>query len=170
MEISEACDMPEPERHVLVCVRGWFCAHAAVMQRAALLALLMLAGACATRPLQPRDEDVLGELSRRTALPVTELRERLAQCPSDLPSGVYCAHRDVVTAELTLQLIAADKVRELPGCRMPVERTLERFEHTRDARCKLDPLQPSAAALDCAAASTRRLTAHIRHITQCGRP
>jgi Lysozyme inhibitor LprI len=138
------------------------------------LVVLINANACASTQSSPSTGDVLAELSRRSALPPAQLRPLLANCDADQQSRYFCAYRDVVAADLTLELVVADKLRELPACRMPLDRKLASFQRTRDEQCAKSAarddgegsMAPTAREL-CIAASINQLSKDVRHTTQC---
>lgn len=121
-----------------------------------MLLFAFIAG-CATQPLTPTTDEVLAELSQRTAVPSGILADRLARCPAE----ALCPLRDQVASELTLELAIRDKVREIPSCRMPLDRALARFQHRLLSECD------DAA---CKADLTHKMLTHVRHLTQCARP
>ena len=128
---------------------------------------------CATAQLSPTRDEVLSELSRRSQLPPAKLEQLLSSCDSDEQSRLVCASHEHVAAELRLELVAADKLRELPGCRLTIQRKLWRFQRDRDRQCgpAFEPSPIATAELTarvlCATQATQRTIKDVLHETRC---
>jgi len=128
---------------------------------------------CATSQMSPTHGEVLAELSRRSLLSREQLEQHLSRCAQDEQSRFVCASRDQVESDLKLELVAADKLRELPGCRLTIERKLWRFRHNRDEKCGRPPeaSAPATAELTqqvlCANEATQRMIKDVLHETRC---
>jgi hypothetical protein len=128
---------------------------------------------CATTKLSPTHDEVMAELSRRSLLSREQLEQHLSRCARDEQSRFLCASREQVEADLRLDLVAADKLRELPGCRLTLERKLWRFSQDRDEKCGSPPetSEPATAELTrqvlCANEATRRMIKDVLHETRC---
>jgi len=113
------------------------------------------------------------ELSQRSLLPRAQLDHQLSDCMRDEQSRYLCASREQVEAELRLDLIAADKLRELPGCRLTIERKLRRFWQQRIETCGSPPEAGALATAElteqvvCANHATRRAIKDVLHETRC---
>jgi hypothetical protein len=142
------------------------------MCAAAVLVGVSLAS-CATVKLSPTRDEVLIELSRRSQLPPAQLEPFLASCDRDEQSRFLCAFRAQVEADLKLELVVADKLRELPGCRLTIERKLRRFQHDRDETCGPAVLASALATAEltarvlCANGATQRTIKDVLHETRC---
>ena len=128
---------------------------------------------CATAKLSPTQDEVMLELSRRSLLPRAQLEQHLSRCAKDEQSRFLCAFHEQIEADLKLELVAADKLRELPGCRLTIERKLWRFAQQRDELCGPAPAASEAATAElthqvlCANEATQRMIKDVLHETRC---
>jgi uncharacterized protein YecT (DUF1311 family) len=139
----------------------------------ASMAVFILFGSCATTSTTPSGDEVLAELSRRSALSSEMLRPMLSHCDADQQSMYFCAYRDSVAADLTLQRVVAEKVRRAPGCKAPLEIEIAGWERSREKGCAKSAaedyaggsMEPTARAA-CAAMTTNRMIEQLRK-THC---
>jgi uncharacterized protein YecT (DUF1311 family) len=83
-------------------------------------------------------DDVVKELSRRSAIPVSELNELLGDCSRDQLSMNLCAFRDFVLADMDIQQAANDALASLPsGCHARLVERQAAWARKRDRDCKL---------------------------------
>ena len=142
------------------------------MRAAAVLVGASLAS-CATTKLAPTRQEVMLELSRRSQLSPGQLEQHLSSCERDEQSRFVCAAQAQVEADLKLDLVADDKLRELPGCRLTIERKLWRFQRARDEKCGPPPEANELASAEltqrvrCAHDATRRMIKDVLHETRC---
>jgi uncharacterized protein YecT (DUF1311 family) len=141
-------------------------------------------GICATAHAQmpgKQDEattpqEVLSALSRRSQLPEGELQRLLADCAAGQQSMYFCAYRDVVSAELKLQRVVAEKKRRLPACQAAIETRVERWKAARDPACAKSAamewgggsMEPTARNI-CLSDSTGRMVQQMQRMSACPR-
>jgi uncharacterized protein YecT (DUF1311 family) len=124
----------------------------------------------------PSAQEVLSTLSRRSQLPEEELSRLTADCAADQQSMYFCAYRDVVAAELTLDRVVADKVRGRPACKGAIEARVERWKAARDRACAKraarawggGSMEPTARSA-CLAEDTGRLVRQAQRLDSCPR-
>ena len=136
-------------------------------------ATLIPVSACATASQRPSADQVLAELSRRSALPPGKLKPLLANCDADQQSMYFCACRDVVAADLTLKLMVAEKGRESTACRSSLDTLVANFERSREPACAKSSAETfgggsmeHTAQVICVAASTNSMVEQVR-ATEC---
>ncbi len=124
----------------------------------------------------PSAQEVLSALSRRSQLPEDELRHLTADCAADQQRMYFCAYRDVVAAELTLDRAVADKARGRPGCKGAIDAKVERWKAARDRACTKSAarewgggsMEPTARNT-CLAERTGRMVRQVQRLNRCPR-
>lgn len=145
---------------------------------------LAVAGLCAganTRAfaapaVAPTAQEVLSALSERSKLPQEELRRLTADCAANQQSMYFCAYRDLVSAELALWRIVADKQRRFPACQAATEARVARWTLKRDSSCAQSAarewgggsMEPTARNT-CLAYSTGRMARQMQRMNACPR-
>jgi hypothetical protein len=84
----------------------------------------------------------------------------------------FCAYRDLVAADLTIQRAAEERVRRSPDCKENLYSELKRIERNRDDSCAKSAaedfgggsMEPTARAI-CAAAATNEILEKMRAVT-----
>jgi hypothetical protein len=143
-------------------------------------ALLSLIAACAaTQPvrpsLHPQTEEVLSELSRRSAMNESDLSAVLSNCQASSQSRYLCAFRDYVAIDLAFKQLVETKLHELPACTVLIKSHVEYLERMRDESCMTvanEPYSEASMALTaetkCAAHATAALIPQLQRLTHCG--
>ena len=119
-----------------------------------LVLLAVSAPAAAASKYAPPAEEVLTELSSRSKIPVSELKQSIADCNANQQAMNLCAFRDAVAADLMLKHAFAE------------------WEKSRDALCEKTAqhewrggsMKPAARA-DCVATETNKMIRHIEKIS-----
>lgn len=141
--------------------------------RCALLPVMACAGN-RTAPPAPSPNEVLAEMSRRSAVPEAELKQRLTSCDADQQSIYFCALRDFIAVDLELDRIAAEQTRRHPECKGPIEHHLHDLKQERDSACAKSAeeeygagsMAQTAIAM-CAASSTKPLIDQVAAMDRC---
>lgn len=130
----------------------------------------------ATRSHENADESaaVLSELSRRSALPESELTQLLANCGANQMSMNICAWRDEMVAERELKKVVAEKISRVPECGASIESKVAAWEHVRDSGCEKSAtkdyddgsIKPMAQAM-CMKDETVKMTKRVKRIKKC---
>jgi hypothetical protein len=113
-------------------------------------------------------------MSRRSAVPEAELKQRLTSCDADQQSMYFCALRDFITVDLQLDRIAAEQARRHPECRDPLERQLRDLKRERYSACAKSAeaeygsgsMAQTAVAV-CASSSTKPLIEQVAAMDRC---
>ena len=124
----------------------------------------------------PTAREVLSELSRRSQLPEEELVRLTADCAASQQSMYFCAYRDLVSADLALRRVMADKGRQFPTCQPAMDAGIHRWEVKRDKTCarraarewRGGSMEPTARNL-CLAASTGTMARQMERMSACPR-
>jgi len=124
----------------------------------------------------PTPQEVLSALSERSKLPEEDLRRLTADCAADQQSMYFCAYRDMVSAELKLRRVAAEKERQLPACRAAIETRVERGKAVRDRACAKSAakewgggsMEPTARNI-CLSDSIGRMVKQMQRMSVCPR-
>lgn len=137
-------------------------------------ALMACAGGRARRVTAPSPRDVLSEVSRRSAVPETELTERLNHCDADQLNTYFCAFRDFVAADLLLERTTAEQVRLHPECKESIERTTHALREARDSGCAKSAADEygggsmeQTAQVICGASATRPFVDQVGAVNSC---
>lgn len=117
---------------------------------------------------------VQAELARQTGLPESELAELLKDCEANQTSMTFCARRDQVAAEMKLDRVISDKIKQQPECRTAIEQRLTKWRSGRDKGCERSAaneygkgsMKPMAQAM-CLKAETERMTARAKRTKGC---
>jgi len=105
--------------------------HSAPLLPVALLLLCAGLAGCATH-----QASVVEELSRRSRIPTSELKELLANCDRTQVSMNICAFRDFVATDLELDAALEAKRKSMPRqCQAEMDRTQAAWETERDRAC-----------------------------------
>jgi hypothetical protein len=134
------------------------------------------AGASAVPPEAPTAQEILSALSERSKLPEEELRQLTADCAANQQSMYFCAYRDLVSAELALQRIVMEKVRQFPLCQPAIEARVEHWKLKRDGACVQNAarewsdgsMEPTARNI-CLTHSTGRMVGQMQRMRACPR-
>jgi uncharacterized protein YecT (DUF1311 family) len=86
----------------------------------------------------------------------------------------FCAYRDLVSAELTLQRIVTEKERQFPVCQAGTDAKVRRWKLKRDNTCAQSAarewgggsMEPTARNI-CLAYSTERMAEQMRRMNAC---
>jgi uncharacterized protein YecT (DUF1311 family) len=124
----------------------------------------------------PTSQEVLSALSERSKLPEEDLRRLTADCAAGQQSMYFCAYRDVVSAELKLQRVVAEKKHRLPACQAAIETRVERWKAARDPACAKSAarewgggsMEPTARNI-CLSDSTGRMVQQMQRMSACPR-
>jgi uncharacterized protein YecT (DUF1311 family) len=139
------------------------------------IAAALVAPSVAAAPVKaPNDHEIMGELSRRSGLPESNLESLLADCNASQQSIYFCAYRDFVAADMVFKRALAAKEQALPDCKSAIDNRAAQWEKSRDHRCEQDAIKefgdgsmrPTAQAL-CATAETKRMTNRLGKISRC---
>ena len=133
--------------------------------------------ACADLAATPAAEDaaaVQAELARQSGLPESELAELLKDCEANQTSMNFCARRDQVAAELKLDRVVADKIKQQPDCRTAIEQKLTKWRGGRDKGCARSAakeygngsMRPMAQAM-CLKAEAERMAVRVKRMKGC---
>lgn len=130
---------------------------------AAMLALTLSQASAATDP------SVLSELAQRSTLAPTDLSALLDDCDATQQAMYFCAWRDLILAERSLQRAKDRRIASCPSCKSALDARLARWLRARDASCarfaKLDfgggSMEPTDRVL-CATAQTRELETRLK--------
>lgn len=94
------------------------------------------AGASAENSVLPFSEtDVIAELSKRSRLPVEQLKEMLSNCDANQQSMYFCAYRDYVTVDIQLEQLAAQQETREQSCVPGLAQRKSLWGKHRDERC-----------------------------------
>jgi len=97
------------------------------------LAFLSMSAAASSQPLsQPLTE----VLAQRSGLSPGEVVSLLASCDANPTSMKFCAWRDQLAAERTLQRLLDEKRTESPKCAAALEQKLTAWQKLRDKTCR----------------------------------
>jgi hypothetical protein len=113
-------------------------------------------------------------MSRRSAVPEAELKQRLTNCDADQQSVYFCALRDFIAVDLELDRIAAEQARRHPECKEALEHQLRDLKQERDGACAKSAdeeygagsIAQTAIAV-CASSSTRPLIDQLAAMDRC---
>ena len=140
-------------------------------------AALLTASWCALAPMcaaTPRDP--ASELSRRSGLPPDEVGRLLADCSADQQSITFCAWRDQIAADDSLDEQTARFGASGSACRAAVTRQVAAWRQIRDKRCSAAARSEfgggsaeSAARLQCSADRTKSYVTTFKAPAACGR-
>jgi hypothetical protein len=121
-----------------------------------------------------QDGEVLLELSQRSGIPESDLRDLLQDCGASQQSTYFCAYRDRVAADLLLRRTTLAKEQQLPTCKTVIESKLARWAKSRDAACAKSASKDwgegsmkKTAETTCIASETRHMSARIVRIKDC---
>jgi hypothetical protein len=147
-----------------------------------IAAILAFLGICAATHAQasaasaeaPTAREVMSALSERSQLPEEELRRLTADCAADQQSMYFCAYRDLVSAELVLRRIVAEKQHRFPACQAGTEARVARWKQKRDNSCAQSAarewgggsMEPTARNT-CLAYSTGRMAEQMQRMNAC---
>jgi len=102
----------------------------------ALLVSVVCVGSVASAP---RRSAVMQELSKRSLIPVPELRALLEDCSRTQLSMNICAFRDFVEVDLRLGAAIESRRRSLSQeCRLELDQEQQAWEAERDHRCEIE--------------------------------
>lgn len=107
---------------------------AAALWLAACCGLLVSAWAQGSGP-QEDGKDAVKTLLALSKLPEAELNEMLADCNADQQSMYFCAWRDKIVAEQSLDRVAAEKKTAMPACAAAVDEWIRLESVRRDKAC-----------------------------------
>jgi uncharacterized protein YecT (DUF1311 family) len=124
----------------------------------------------------PTAQEVLSALSGRSKLPEEDLRRLTADCTADQQSMYFCAYRDLVSAELKLQRVVAEKERRLPACKPDIDARVAHWRAARDQACIQSAakewaggsMEPTARNI-CLSDSTGRMLKQMQRMSVCPR-
>jgi hypothetical protein len=108
--------------------------------------------------------EVLAEMSRRSDVPETELKQWLTKCDADQQAMYFCAFLDFVAVDLQLDRMAAEQARRHPECTEPIHQRLGDLKEQRNRACAKSAeedygagsMAKTATAI-CASSTTRQL-------------
>jgi lysozyme inhibitor LprI len=127
-------------------------------------------------PPAPSPNEVLAEMSSRSAVTEAELSQWLMKCDADQQAMYFCAFRDFITIDIQLNRTAAEQIRRHPECRNEIERELRDLKQQRDSACAKSAEEDygtgsmaQTARTICASSSTKPLIAKLAAMDQCPR-
>jgi len=123
------------------------------------------------------DFDPAAELAQRSKLPASEVAALLATCESSNASQMainFCAWRDLVVAEHSLQLVVDSRSAQTPRCADALAKKLTAWKRRRDAGCEKSAkseyeggsMLPTAIAM-CETEETQRMTKKMTSPRTC---
>lgn len=118
------------------------------------------------------DAEVLATLASRSGLPIDNLKMLLANCDASQQSMYFCAYRDLVREELSLdQVIAVSKD---AACKNNLQQDKLAWTSSRDVACKESAAEEfgggsmgPTAQLTCMAAETQRVRGELEAKPRC---
>jgi Lysozyme inhibitor LprI len=136
--------------------------------------LLISAWAQASGPQD--DKDAIKTLLALSKLPEAELNEMLADCNADQQSMYFCAWRDKIVAERSLDRVAAEKKAAMPTCAAAIDEWIRTEWVRRDKACTKQAstnfsggsLEPTAR-MTCTKDTTNKLKNKLAGIDDCRR-
>lgn len=147
--------------------------------RVFVFALVIFAAAyCVAAPAQHAASEneawATAELERQSKLPSSELTELLANCSSSQQSMYFCAWRDRLKAEHSLDLATKEKQKKLPNCSESIDSKLTALLHSRDQACAQSAEREwgggsmeSTGREICASKATAKLEHDIKRLRRC---
>jgi len=122
----------------------------------------------------PSPNEVLAEMSRRSAVPEAELKQRLTSCEAEQQNMYFCAFRDFIAVDIQLDRIAAEQTRRHPECKEPIEHQLRDLREQRDRACAKSAAEEYGAGsmartaiAVCASSSTKPLIDQVTAMGDC---
>lgn len=122
------------------------------------------------------DKDAIKTLLALSKLPEAELNEMLADCNADQQSMYFCAWRDKIVAERSLDRVAAERKAAMPACSAAVDEWIRLESVRRDKTCTKQAstnfgggsLEPTAR-MTCTKDATNNLRKKLAEIDDCRR-
>jgi len=120
-------------------------------------------------------EVVLSELSRRSSLPITELKEILSDCSRSEMSMNFCSYRSFVEAEMAMSSVLAKRLESLPAtCHGALQNAQTQWGQERDSKCSREADDKSqnisthkVIFTNCQAAATEHRTMQLKSMRSC---
>lgn len=122
----------------------------------------------------PASGDVIKELSKRSGLSVSELKDLLSDCDANQQSMYFCAYRDLVAADLVLKHVIREKEKAFPSCKSTIDADVSSWEKERNRGCEKSAskeygegsMKPTAEVM-CITFETQKMTQRIQKIQGC---
>jgi hypothetical protein len=102
------------------------------MKKGLFLGLLLMASVHSYADPTPIDE----ELAARSGLPVTEIREFLANCGLNRQGLYFCTWSDFIVAERGLQKVVGQRDSRYPELKLALSAQIEHWKKKRDLLCQ----------------------------------
>ena len=143
--------------------------HSAHLLLAALILLCAGLAGCASHQSM-----VVEELSRRSRIPTSELKQLLTNCDHTQLSMNICAFRDFVATDLELDAaLEAKRESVVRQCRADIDRTQAAWETERDRDCNKETEADEGGSMRpmlisaCKTTATRERLLRVKAIRSC---
>jgi hypothetical protein len=104
-----------------------------------------IAACGSAQPIPPRSpvsaDPVLSEVVRRSGLDERQVSALLADCNASQQSLYFCAYRDFVAADLTLERVASSKLQKLPECKSARPDAVASSRRSIDSQCEKSAIE-----------------------------